>query len=408
MNKPLYLLLALLLNSCSGFKSTESEIKKSDPIPVNSTVQPDNLVPPVEVPLRPKEIQNFDNEFQATFKKIWSSYFKENYNESRSLDIYVVTNRNRKAEKFGCDSSSFGNAISVKNELTFGICRINVPKNHSTGEIEFSDSKNASSNYFYKIVNSKEIQLDQILDFSKRSKRTPLIFVHGFNVPFFEAVLRASQLTYDLKYQGPVILFSWPSGPGDGFLDTKNLSKTYEQNKISSQESINHLKNLISDFYEKDINVNIIVHSMGHQILLPILNELGKNLINVPELLEKKIVNELILTAPDYDLIRFKNEINMIRPTAKRITLYCSTNDKALSASSSVNNSARLGACFKTPGVDTINVSLIDETTIGHSYYASRDVISDIFQVLLGLEAERRLFIKKSNREENEDYFLRK
>jgi hypothetical protein len=98
----------------------------------------------------------------------------------------------------------------------------------------------------------------------------------------------------------------------------------------------------------------------------------------------------------------------MIRPTANRITLYCSTNDKALSASSSVNNSARLGACSKISGIDTINVSLIDETTIGHSYYASRDVISDIFQVLLGLEADRRLFIKKSNREENEDYFLRK
>ena len=57
----------------------------------------------------------------------------------------------------------------------------------------------------------------------KKMGRTPLVFVHGFNVRYQEAVLRAAQINYDLKYQGPIILFSWPAGAGDGFFDDKFL-----------------------------------------------------------------------------------------------------------------------------------------------------------------------------------------
>ncbi len=55
----------------------------------------------------------------------------------------------------------------------------------------------------------------------------------------------------------------------------------------------------------------------------------------------------------------------------------------------------------------SINVSSIDSTTLGHSYYASRDVITDVFQVLLGLDAEKRIFIKKSDKSANEKFELR-
>jgi esterase/lipase superfamily enzyme len=38
-----------------------------------------------------------------------------------------------------------------------------------------------------------------------------LVFVHGYNTSFDNAIRRAGQLAYDLKFDGPVFLFSWPS-----------------------------------------------------------------------------------------------------------------------------------------------------------------------------------------------------
>jgi hypothetical protein len=44
---------------------------------------------------------------------------------------------------------------------------------------------------------------------------------------------------------------------------------------------------------------------------------------------------------------------------------------------------------------------------LGHSYYSSRPILTDIFQVLLGIPAEDRLFIRKSEPNSTEDYYLR-
>jgi esterase/lipase superfamily enzyme len=398
------LISILVIVSCSHNEQNKQSTNSTITLPVPYST-PDEKVTEV----KKIEIKNFDEEFQNSLKNVWGTYFIENYNESRSLDIYIVTNRNEKNQKFGCTNNDFGISTAQNNKLSYGVCRINVPKNHSSGEIEFSTEKNASSHKYYKIVNSKEIDEKHLIDFITRSKRTPLIFIHGFNVKYQDAILRASQITYDLKYQGPVILFTWPSGAGDGFLDDKLLTKTYELNKKSAVDSINHIKNLISNLYEHEIPINIIVHSMGHQVLLPALRELGVSMSKYPNLVEKKLINELILNAPDYEILEFKKQLQEIKATSKRITLYCSENDKAMVVSTSINKNSRLGACANLEGIDSINVGLVDNQTfgVGHSYYASRDIITDVFQVLLGLDAEKRLFIKKSEPNSSEKYYLR-
>ena len=355
------------------------------------------------------EIKNYDETFQSSLKNIWGVYFKEPFNESRSLDIFIATNRNMKGNTFGCSNSQFGIDIENPNQLRFGVCRINVPKNHSTGEIQFTNDNKQSSHKFYKVVQSKTIKEEFMFDFIKRSKRTPLIFVHGFNVKYQDAILRASQIAYDLKYQGPVILFTWPSGAGDGFLDDKMLTKTYEHNKNGALESVKLFKELISNFYEHEISINLVVHSMGHQVVLRALNELGENFAKNPEVQTKKIINELILNAPDFEVSEFQSMAENILKTSKRITLYCSYNDKAMVASSSINKTQRLGACANTEGIDSINAGLVDDTTFGtgHSYYSSRAILTDVFQVLLGIDAPTRLFIKKSEPNSPEKYYLR-
>ncbi|AKP27826.1 hypothetical protein LIMHP_13135 [Leptospira interrogans serovar Manilae] len=50
-----------------------------------------------------------------------------------------------------------------------------------------------------------------------------------------------------------------------------------------------------------------------------------------------------------------------------------------------------------------VNVNPVDSSliSIGHGYYSSKPLLTDIYQALLGVKAEKRLFIRKSFGSEN-------
>ena len=49
------------------------------------------------------------------------------------------------------------------------------------------------------------------IEATDRSQRHSLVFLHGYNVSFEEAAIRAAQIGFDLKISGAVAFFSWPS-----------------------------------------------------------------------------------------------------------------------------------------------------------------------------------------------------
>lgn len=365
--------------------------------------EPIVIIPPVinqEITVAPISV---DDEFQKNLKLIWDNYFKEDYTDTRSLDVLVVTNRKLKGNSFGCTNNQFG--VEIDKAAHFGICKINVPKNHSTGQVALTRDNRQSSHEYFKILNSRVLLGPTVFEFLKKSKRTPLVFVHGFNVRYEDAVLRAAQIAYDLKYQGPIVLFSWPAGAGDGFFDDKMITRTYDSNIKNAKASVEIFKTFLSDLMANDLKINLVVHSMGHQVVLPALRDFKGSVAS------KGVINELILNAPDFEAHEFMKLIENIKETSKRVTLYCSYNDKAMVASESYNKSERLGACTFSENLDTINVSLIDAPTmgmgLGHSYYSSRAILGDVFQVLLGIDAEKRMFIRKSEPNSTEKFYLR-
>ncbi len=343
----------------------------------------------------------FENDKQATsvLKQMWKEFFVEDFNDTKTVEVFVVTNR-KPYGKFACGDNSFG--IAANNSLSFGTCLVNVPKNHGTGEINLAKDNRQSSNDYFKMLESSELQEQDLIRLIK-NKRNPLVFVHGFNVNFSEAVLRAAQIAYDLKYQGPIILFTWPAGAQDSFFADAMLKKTYQNNLNNAKSSVVLFKNFLTNLSKNDITVNLMVHSMGHQVVLPALVQLAE--ANP----KKQIVGELILNAPDFDAKEFKALIKNVKLISNRITLYCSYNDKAMFASKTLNNNERLGACTLSSGVDSVNVSLVDNETfgLGHGYYSSRAILTDVFQTLLGIDVDKRLFIKKSELNSTERYFLR-
>jgi hypothetical protein len=72
---------------------------------------------------------------------------------------------------------------------------------------------------------------------------------------------------------------------------------------------------------------------------------------------------------------------------AERVTLYASSHDQALRLSKEINGYPRAGdsgdGLVVVPGIDTIDVSAVDTSLVGHSYYGSSDsVLTDIWDLI--------------------------
>jgi esterase/lipase superfamily enzyme len=308
--------------------------------------------------------------------------FKDPFSGDRRIPIRYATNRDQESARPG-------------SALVFGEVEIAVPESHAIGTIASTFTRGEN-----KTLSLEEWKATLLAN----REWGALVFIHGFNVDFTEALFRAAQIAYDLKFQGSVILLSWPAGKEGGFLEKTLLNRTYESNQRNAQASVTAFATIFRELAALPVPYQMIVHSMGHQVALPALREASRTL-------ESGFLQELVLNAPDYDPEEFAAGLQDLARIAKRITLYCSQKDNALLASKALNGKKRLGACTRYEGVDVVNVSEVDApgiTGLGHGYYSSRPILTDLAQVFLGIEAEKRLFIRKSRDSNSEHYFLRR
>jgi esterase/lipase superfamily enzyme len=325
--------------------------------------------------------------------------FSTDYDTTRKLKINFITNRKLSSENPGCSDKYY--TVSYDPNPRFGICEVNVPMLHDIGNIDMNPSK--PDDQTFKFQGHTNTNPNQFLDAIQNNPHPEVIvFVHGFNVKFEEAVLRAAQIKYDLKFPGEIILMTWPAGSEEGFFNTARIDETYKKNRENAEKTIPVFKSQLNTILLLPKKVHVIVHSMGHQIMIPILHELYKNY-------NKKIFGEIVFNAPDFESTKFGYMSSDLQKSADRITVYCSPGDTALVASSKLNSTPRIGSCEKIPGIDMINVNAIDDPILGlgHGYYSSRPILSDLYQVILGVKASRRLFLRKST-QRTEDYIMRK
>lgn len=333
--------------------------------------------------------------------KTINSYLKKSYTTSLILPVYIATNRAGGAEN--CSNESF--QTNPNMGLRFYICPVSVPRNHSIGSIDSSESSKNMSTRYYKMGQLQDLSREQFFS-DLSAKKNILVFVHGFNVDFEQAVLRASQIAYDVKFPGQIVLYSWPAGSASGILDQLLLNRTYSVNRSNASQSVSFFQDFLYSLSKQNKNIQLVIHSMGHQVVLPALIEMNKNGRN-------KLIDQLILNAPDFATSDFINNSAKISKIANRVTLYCSPGDNALLASVQFNHNHRIGLCTKINGIDVINVNEIDQPVLGvgglgHGYYSGRAILTDLFQTLLGIDVEKRLFIRRSKKDGAEDFILRK
>ncbi|MDE3119850.1 MAG: alpha/beta fold hydrolase, partial [Nitrospirota bacterium] len=203
-----------------------------------------------------------------------------------------------------------------------------------------------------------------------------LIFVHGYNITFDDAVRRAAQLAYDLGFPGLPIVYSWPSQGSLG---------SYLVDETNVEWATPHLKEFLVQLTAKSgaQAIHVIAHSMGSRAVMAALQQIAQH----PQGDLTSRFKEVVLLAPDMDADVFINQVQGIHRVVERVTLYASAKDKALVWSKSAHGYPRAGdakpSLVVVPGVDTIDASWVDTSFTGHAYYAdSRSVLFDLFNLL--------------------------
>lgn len=203
-----------------------------------------------------------------------------------------------------------------------------------------------------------------------------MLFVHGYNTTFAQAAIRAAQMGFDLKIDGATAFFSWPSA-GAG------IAYPYDYATVEASEDnfVEFVRTIATQ--SQATKVHLIVHSMGNRLVARCIARIEQMLTP-----RKVSLGAVILAAPDIDVRLFRMLAVAYPKVSPSTTMYVSRADKALALSRALWKTGRAG--FTPPitvenGIDTIEVTDIDVSRLGHGYYAAaHPVLYDMRDILNG------------------------
>jgi esterase/lipase superfamily enzyme len=225
-------------------------------------------------------------------------------------------------------------------------------------------------------------EINQTMQAARDSGETShaLFFLHGFNVSFEEAAIRAAQLGVDLKVPGATAFFSWPS---------RGSVVDYPVDEASIEASERAITDFLVDFCANcgAEKIHVIAHSMGNRGLLRALQRIAAN----AETQGKVRFGQVFLAAPDVDRDLFLDLARLYPEHADRTTLYASDGDLPVHLSAKLHDAPRAGYYTPytvVPGIDTVAVPDFDIDLLGHSYFAQAEaLLHDIFDLMRHNEA---------------------
>ncbi len=210
---------------------------------------------------------------------------------------------------------------------------------HKVGDVEWPKQVPGNPASDFVTLKADVIDRDQaIATFSrilqKSPKRQALIFVHGFNNRFDDAVFRFAQIVHDSGSGTDFapVLFTWPS-QGSAF--------AYGYDRESANYSRDALENLLRWLAKNPqvTEISILAHSMGNWVTLEALRQMA---IRDGKVAPK--IRTVLLAAPDVDVDIAREQIATMGAVRPNFTLFLSEDDRALALSRQVWGGPRLGA----------------------------------------------------------------
>jgi esterase/lipase superfamily enzyme len=175
---------------------------------------------------------------------------------------------------------------------------------------------------------------DAAITASTKRSRKVVVFVHGFNNRFDDAVYRFAQVTHDSKIEHIPVLFTWPS---KGELALR--AYTYDRESANySRDALEELLDMLAR-HPGVSEVTIVAHSMGNWVTLEALRTRS---IRAGRIVDK--IKRVFLVAPDVDVDVFRMQIARMGAVRPQFALIVSQDDQALRLSQEIwGGKPRLG-----------------------------------------------------------------
>ena len=155
--------------------------------------------------------------------------------------------------------------------------------------------------------------------------------------------------------------------------------------EASVSASVKYFKQFLTALIQKSgaSKLHIIAHSMGNRLVVDTLEKLAAEKVAF-----QSIIRHVVLAAPDIDASVFKQQVVPAFKGVNRVTLYASSEDKALQISMSMRAQyPRAGQSGSNicliKGVDTIDASKVGTTWLGHGYFADTKALIDDIHMLI-------------------------
>lgn len=259
--------------------------------------------------------------------------------------IFVTTTRSAGAGTFGRDRSS---------RAAFAYVDVAVPASHRPGELsrprrgKGNPEKHLTTRDVGTYPNTASAQSALANSAATRGGRA-LVFVHGYNTSFDEAVYRLAQIVHDSGYQGTPMLFAWASSG-------KAMHYMYDrESATAARDALEGTLRLVAA--SGAARVDIVAHSMGAWVTMEALRQMA---IGGDATLGGKL-GDVVLASPDIDVDVFKSQMARIGKPQSPYIVLLSDDDRALRVSKIVaGNQPRLGDYKKASDLADYGVAVVD------------------------------------------------
>ncbi|WP_310157864.1 alpha/beta hydrolase [Bosea sp. BE125] len=272
------------------------------------------------------------------------------------VDMLVATTRKPASDPGELFTGERATAISLTNIV------VSIPpdSNRKVGEIQWPGRSPGNPQTDFVTLQVKPVlSTNAAMDWYRRNrgpKRRLLVFVHGFNNTYSDAVYRFAQISHDAGIDATPVLFTWPS---------RASVFDYVYDKESTNYSRFALEEMLREAAKSpDVGeVTILAHSMGSWLATEALRGMA--------LRDKSIsakIRNVVLASPDIDIDVFRRQIIEMGPKRPHFTIFSSRNDRALALSRWLSGDVeRVGAADMRPytaELATLGISIIDTSDV--------------------------------------------
>jgi esterase/lipase superfamily enzyme len=331
---------------------------------------------------------------------------------------FFVTNR-QKTEQADALMDRFGNTRGA--ELRFGLFDTAVEPSLGLGMLV--NPSEWFQNEEIRVRNVEALQrkafvsrLRQLVEASPQ--RSLLVVVHGFRERFPSALRKTAFVGTILDINSPVMVFDWP---GDQGATPAGYRRARAVAAESGAELANTLALIINEVGPEKLW--LIANSMGGQVVVDAFSDLYQR----PEFADAQLeIEDVVLTAPDVGReqfnAQFKREISAL---SRNLTVYVSSNDRALVMSRFINREARLGESTLGPAMreqaarvsdllepDSERVTLVDVTPVNrtrnfHNFsLETPEFFDDLFVRLSNEETPRTRTLYRLDVQDGANYWV--